>query len=160
MPHQYVLDIANGLAILSNMNVAERRERELVRTIAGASRKLDKDMEVSPLQAIDKLQKYRERFLEQWIFPSPWLVLEDCYTLPANLSVSKMLEEIENHGAPIGIVGMVWLKFSKRSGVLRVMFRKDDKSRKTIEHSAQAAEQILSDAILRKINVQKPDEEV
>jgi hypothetical protein len=115
--------------------------------VAGASRKLDEDLNLSPLQAIDRLQKLHEKFREQWIGPSPWLVLEDCYVLPPNMPVAKMLEEMTTHGRPIGIVGMALLKLSKRYAVLRMMFLKDTKSRKTIETSAKAAEGLLLDQL-------------
>jgi len=114
-------------------------ERALIRTVAGATRKLDEDLNLSPLQAIDRLQKLHERFHEHWIRPSPWLVLEDCWTLPASMPVAKMLEDIQTHGKPIGIVGAAWLESVQRDVVLRMSFRRDEKSRKTIEISAQAA---------------------
>lgn len=121
------------------MNVQAQTERALVRTIAGASRRLREDLALSPLQAIDRLQKLSEKFREQWIGPSPWLVLEDCWTLPASVPVPKMLEAMERHGQPIGIVGMCLLKYSQRYAVLKLMFRKDEKSRKTVGESEQAA---------------------
>lgn len=111
----------------------------MIRTIAGASRKLDENLNLSPLQAIDRLQKIHAKFHEQWIVPSPWLVLEDCWTIPASMPVPKMLEDMEKHGKPLGIVGAARLKFSQRHAVLRMLFRKDEKSRKTVETSAQAA---------------------
>jgi hypothetical protein len=113
-------------------------ERTLIRTIAGAARPLDEDLVLSELQAIDRLQKLSEKFREQWIFPSPWLVLEDCWTLPATMPVSKMLEDMNKHGKPVGIVGAARLKFSEQDTVLKMFFRKDEKSRKMIEVSAQA----------------------
>jgi hypothetical protein len=114
-------------------------ERALIRTIAGSSRKLDEDLTLSPLQAIDRLLKLADRFRDQWIPPAPWLVLEDGYPLPATMPVADMLTEIERHGAPIGIVGAALLKLSKRYSILKMMFRKDERTRKTIEVSAQAA---------------------
>jgi hypothetical protein len=114
-------------------------ERTLIRTIAGASRPLDKDLGLSTLQAIDRLQKLSEKFREQWIRPSPWLVLEDSWTLPASMPVAKMLEDMQTHGGPIGIVGMCLLKYSQRYAVLKMLFRKDQKSRKTVEESERAA---------------------
>lgn len=114
-------------------------ERKLLRTIAGAARPLNKDRNLTTLQAIDKLQKLSEDFREQWVHPSPWLVLEDCWVLPASMSVASMLEDIEKHGKPIGIVGAALLKFSKQYAVLQMSFRKDEKTRKTIQTSAQAA---------------------
>jgi hypothetical protein len=135
-------------------------ERALIRTVAGATRKLDEDLKLSPLQAIDRLQKLHAKFREQWIGPSPWLVLEDCYVLPPNLPVEKMLEEIAAHGQPIGMVGMAFLKFSKRYAVLQMSFRsrKDEKSRKTIERSAKAAEGLLITQ-LHQIDVLKSEGE-
>lgn len=124
-------------------------EHSLIRTIASASRKLDKDLDLSPLQAIDRLQRLSNQFQEQWIGPSPWLVLEDCYTLPAKMPVQKMLEEMETHGQPIGIVGMALLSVSNRHTVLQMLFRKDEKSRKTVERSANAARRILTSAVMK-----------
>lgn len=139
------------------MRTETNPELTLIRTIAATSRPLDKDLNLSQLQAIDRLHKTSERFKDQWIYPSPWLVLEDCYTLPARMPVPKMLEAMEKHGKPIGMVGMAWLTLSKRYAVLRMMFRKDAKSRKTIEESAQTAERILSDAI-RQVSLQMGEE--
>lgn len=124
---------------MSIVNVEAQTERALIRTIAGASRKLDQDLGLSPLQAIDRLQKLSEKFCEQWIRPSPWLVLEDCWTLPASMPVAKMLDDIEKHGKPIGIVGMCLLKHSQRYAVLKMLFRKDEKSRKTVQESERVA---------------------
>jgi|SRR6185312_2154122 len=125
------------------MNIEAQTERALIRTIAGASRKLDEDIKLSPLQAIDRLQKLDAKFRAQWI-SFPWLVLSDCYTIAANMPVPQMLTEIERHGAPIGIVGMCLLKHSQRYAVLTMMFRKDEKSRKTVQKSAQAAMEHLT----------------
>lgn len=113
-------------------------EITLVRTIAVAARPLKSDMNLSPLQAIDRLQKLHAKFQEHWISP-PWLVLSDCYTLPANMPVAKMLEEISRHGQPIGIVGVVQLKATLRYSVLQMTFRKDKESRNMVAISAQAA---------------------
>ena len=122
-------------------------ERALIRTIAGSSRKLQDDLSLSPLQAIDRLQKLSEKFREQWIRPSPWLVLEDCWTLPASMSVAKMLEDIEKHAKPIGIVGMCLLKYSQRYAVLKMLFRKDEKTRKTVGESEREAMKRLVDYV-------------
>jgi len=124
-------------------------ERSLIRTMAGASRPLDADLPLSPLQAIDRLQKFDIKFRECWV-GWPWLVLEDRYTLPANMPVHKMLDEIEAHGNPIGIVGLALLPRSKRYAVLQMHFRKDEKSKKTVEHSAKVATEILA-ARIRQI---------
>jgi hypothetical protein len=120
-------------------------ERTLIRTIAGASRKLDEDLNLSPLQTIDRVQKLNTQFQEYWV-GHPWLVLEDCYTLPAHMPVAKMLEEINRHGVPVGIVGIALLT-KKRYSVFRMMFRKDEKSRKTVERSADAADAMVSEHI-------------
>jgi hypothetical protein len=125
------------------MNAEAQTERALIRTIAGASRKLNEDIKLSPLAAIDKLQKLNAKFREQWI-SYPWLVLADCYTIAANMPVPQMLEEIARHGNPIGIVGMCLLKHSQRYAVLTMMFRKDEKSRKTVAKSGEAATEILA----------------
>jgi hypothetical protein len=115
----------------------------LIRAIAGAGRKLTKDMALSPLQAIDRLQKLHTQFQDHWITP-PWLVLEResdgrSYTLPANMPVEKMLNDIKEHGQPIGIVGLAKLT-AKRWTAFKMMFRADAKSRKTVEQSAAEAE--------------------
>jgi hypothetical protein len=78
------------------------------------------------------------KFPEQWVTP-PWLVLPDCYCLPANMAVANMLEDISKHGEPIGIVGMALLPGSKRYAVLKMAFKKDRKSLEMIEVSGQAA---------------------
>jgi hypothetical protein len=127
-------------------------ERALIRTVAGASRKLDEDLNLSPLQAIDRLQKINLKFREHWI-DVPWLVLEDCFTLPAHMPVPKMLAEIAKHGNPIGIVGVAWLKTTNRYTVLQMMFRKDEKSRKTVDRSAQAASDMTTERIRRIRNL-------
>ena len=126
------------------MNTEATTERALIRTIAGASRKLDQDLTLSPLQAIDRVQKLSEKFRGFWI-GYPWLVLEDCYTIPAHMPVQKMLEEIAAHGGPVGIVGMALLPATRRYAVMQMMFRKDEKSRKTVQRSAQTAWDILSE---------------
>jgi hypothetical protein len=81
------------------------------------------------------------------------------------MPVEKMLADIEEHGQPIGMVGIAWLKYSKRPGVLRMMFRKDAKSLKTVERSAQEAERRLANYVAnaiaeatQRVNV-KPDEQ-
>ena len=124
------------------------KELGLIRTIAGASRPLDEDMEVTELQAIDRLQKLYAKFQEHWIRP-PWLVLEDCYTLPVNLSVAEMLEQMSKHGKPIAIVGPVLLPGKRKIDALRLMFRSDKKSQQTAEVSAQAAVNDVMERIRR-----------
>jgi hypothetical protein len=128
------------------MRIEKKAETELtlIRTIAGAARALDEDLKVSPLQAIDRLQKLHSKFEQHWYAP-PWLVLEDCYPLPATMPVERMLADIKKHGQPIGIVGVAKLT-TKRDTILRMMFRKDDKSRKTVERSADVATKTLEEA--------------
>ena len=106
-------------------------------------------MDLSPLQAIDRLHKLRDEYKDQWMGPSPWLVLEDCFTLPIQMPVPKMLKEMELHGQPIGIVGMGFLKENHQVVVLQRLFRKDAESRKTVEVSTQAAKNILLDTMKR-----------
>jgi hypothetical protein len=131
----------------------------LVRTIAVASRKLDEDMNLSPLQAIDRLQKLHGKFQKHW-YGSPWLVLVDGHPLPASVPVGKMLEEIEKHGEPIGIVGVA--RITKRQDSVLVMnFREDERSQKTVEKSAQDAKALVdkaneqADKIAKEIAEQK-----
>ena len=122
-------------------------ELTLIRKFAGASRKLDGDLELSALKAIDRLQELATQFKDHWIIP-PWLVLEDCYVLPASMTVAKMLEEIEQHGQPVGIVGLATIT-SKRWTVFRMNFRADSKHRKTVEQSAHEADRRLKEYMLR-----------
>jgi hypothetical protein len=112
--------------------------------MASASRKLEKDMNLSPLQGIDRLQKFNVKFQKHWL-AAPWLVLEDSYVLPAPMPVATMLEEIGKHGQPIGIVGIAQVT-KRQDSVLVMHFRKDDRSRKTVEKSAQEAKAILDKA--------------
>ena len=116
-----------------------KEEKTLIRTIAGAARPLDEDLNLSPLQAIDRLQKFSEKFRELWLYYSPWLVLKDGWTLAAQMPVQDMLADIKTHGEPVGIVGIAELTFSKRDAVLRLYFRKDKKSRETVDASAGQA---------------------
>jgi hypothetical protein len=120
-------------------------ERTLVRTIAGASRKLDEDLNLSPLQTIDRVQKLNTQFQQYWV-GSPWLVLEDGHPLPANMPVAEMLEEISRRGVPVGIVGVALLT-KKRYSVFRMMFRKDEKSRNAVERSAKDADSKMNEHI-------------
>lgn len=110
----------------------------MIRTIAGSQRKLTEDMNLSPLQAIDRLQKLHVKFKDYWVTP-PWLVLPDCYCLPAQMTVASMMDEIATHGSPIGIVGMALLPGSRRYAVLKMAFKKSRKNLETIEVSGQAA---------------------
>src|SRR5437899_4223571 len=104
-------------------------EKSLIRMIAGATRKLDTDLNMTKLQAIDRLQKLDAQFRENW-YGHPWLVLEDCFTLPANMPVTAMLAEIEKHGSPVGIVGVASIT-PRRDHVFAMNFRADSKARKT-----------------------------
>lgn len=115
-------------------------ERNLIRTIAGSARPLDEDLKLTRLGAIDRLQKTHEKFREQWIGPSPWLVLEDGWTIP-NAPVEKMLKAMDKHGEPVGMVGIAWLTHSKRVGILQMLFRSkaDAKAAKAVKESAEEA---------------------
>ncbi|MCU1301522.1 MAG: hypothetical protein JWQ87_1806 [Candidatus Sulfotelmatobacter sp.] len=126
------------------MTVTTQAEHALIRTIAGASRRLDRDLTLSPLQAIDRLQKFNVKFQKYWL-AAPWLVLEDSYVLPAPMPVAAMLEKIGKHGQPIGIVGVAQVT-KQQDSVLVMHFRKDDRNRKRVEDSAQAAKAILDKA--------------
>jgi hypothetical protein len=131
----------------SETPIERKTEREieitLTRTFAGAERRLRGDLNLSQLQAIDRLQKLSEQFHEQWFSLSPWLVLKDCWTLPVSMPVPKMLEAIAKHGDPVGIVGMAELKALKHDAIFRMFFRKDKKSRETVEASAEEARKQL-----------------
>jgi len=127
------------------MTSAAQTEHALIRTIAGASRRLDHDLTLSPLQAIDRLQKFNAKFQKYWL-AAPWLVLEDSpHVLSATLPVSVMLEEIGKHGQPIGIVGLAQVT-KRQDSVLVMHFRKDDRNRKIVEKSARDAKVILDKA--------------
>jgi hypothetical protein len=117
-------------------------ERTLIRTIAGSSRKLDEDLNVSPLQAIDRLIKINAKFKGLWIH-FPWLVLAGGQPLGANIPVPQMLAQIARHGDPIGIAGVALLQETKRYTTLKMMFRNDEKSRTTVEKSADTALEIV-----------------
>ena len=112
-------------------------ETSLIRLIAGAQRELKENLDLSPLQAIDRLQKLHMRFQGDWV-GSPWLVLPDVYCLPATMPVPEMLEAIKEHGVPCGIVGLALLS-DGTARVAKVPFRKDDKSRKALNKSADTA---------------------
>jgi hypothetical protein len=133
------------------MRKAERTKRidaqseALIRTIAGASRKLDEDLNLSSLQAIDRLQKLDEKFRPLW-WKHPFLVLEDGYAIPAHMPVPTMLAQIETHGQPVGIVGVATLS-TKKWTVLKQMFREDEKSRNTVESSATLAVSLFEDSL-------------
>src|SRR5438309_1659734 len=123
-------------------------ERALVRTIAGASRKLDEDLDLSALQGIDRLLKINAKFKGLWIH-FPWIVLEGGQHLAANMPVPQMLAEIAKHGQPIGIAGVALLKTTQRFTALKMMFRKDEKNRKTVEKSADTALDVFTKRVQR-----------
>lgn len=119
-------------------------DNALVRTVAAASRKLTKDLPLTHLQAIDRLRTLHKKFESQW-YGTPWLLLEDRFVLPASVPIAQMLEEIPQHGEPIGICGVA--QVTPRQDVILVMpFRKDERSRKALEASAQAAKALVDKA--------------
>ena len=65
--------------------------------IAGAQRALKENLDLSPLQAIDRLQKLHARFKEEGI-SAPWIVLPDVHCIPATMPVPEMLDTIAKHG--------------------------------------------------------------
>jgi hypothetical protein len=119
-------------------------EKSLTRMIAGATRKLDTDLNLTTLQAIDKLQRLDSQYRERW-YGHPWLILADKFTLKADMPVAAMLAEIEKHGPPVGIVGVAAVT-SVRDSVFAMHFRADSKSRKIVEESAQVAQRYLDEA--------------
>jgi hypothetical protein len=125
-------------------------ETSLIRMIAGAQRELKQDLDLSPLQAIDRLQKLHLRFKEDWV-STPWIVLPDNYCIPATMPVPEMLDAITKHGDPCGIVGIALLN-DGTARVLKIHFKKDDKCHKTVNRNAGAAwERYLK--LSRQINV-------
>ena len=115
-------------------------DNSLIRTAAGASRGLSEDLNLTDLQAIDRLRTLDTKFREHWI-GHPWLVLADCYVLPAPMPVDKMLAEIATHGKPVGIVGAGLLS-TLRVTVFTMHFCKDKESRAMVERSAKEAEKM------------------
>jgi len=115
-------------------------ERTLIRTIAGAARPLEEDLKLSRLQAIDRLQKLQEKFKEQWIGQSPCLVLKDAWILP-NGPIDRMLKTMDNHGDPVGMVGLALLPTARRVGILQMLFKaKADKdAQKAMKKAADEA---------------------
>lgn len=105
-------------------------------------------MPLSKLQAIDRLQKLQDKFSEQWIGQSPCLVLKDSWILP-NGPVDKMLAAMDKHGDAVGMVGIAWLKHSKRVGILQMLFRtKADKDAlKAVKQAADEAMIALQDYV-------------
>ncbi|HEV2395719.1 MAG TPA: hypothetical protein VGS27_02095 [Candidatus Sulfotelmatobacter sp.] len=69
----------------------------------------------------------------------------DGHPLPASVPVGKMLEEIEKHGEPIGIVGVARIT-KRQDSVLLMNFREDKQSKKTVEKSAQDAKALVDKA--------------
>jgi hypothetical protein len=128
-------------------------ERALVRTMASASRTLNEDLDLSPLQAIDRVQKLDTKFAEHW-YGHPWLVLQDGYTLPAHMPVAKMLEEIGKHGRAIGIVGVAQIT-TRQDSVFAMNFCKDAVSRKMVENSRKQAAELLEKANKRAAELNK-----
>lgn len=123
-------------------------ETSLIRLIAGSQRELKADMDLSPLQCIDRLQKLYERFRNEWA-GSPWIVLPGGDTrkdgegvLPATMPIPEMLEAIKEYGAPCGIVGLAVLSDGS-ARLLKMFFRKDEKCRKAVNHSANTAWEIF-----------------
>lgn len=116
-------------------------ELRLLKTIAVASRPLQNDMNLSRLETIDRLQKLHAKFREQWIGPSPWLVLEDGWTMPHYAKVETILSKMHEHGDAVGMVGIAWMPTAKRIGILQMLFRKkaDKKSSATVRASAEEA---------------------
>jgi hypothetical protein len=106
--------------------------------IAGAKRKIKKDLNLSTLQKIDRLQKLHHQFEGRWI-GSPWLVCPDVECLPATMPVSEMLEAIAKHGEPCGIVGMALLPQSMTYRVLQVQFKADKECRAAVQKSVETA---------------------
>lgn len=131
--------------------VDKKRELSLLKTIAGASRPLDEDLNLSKLQAIDRLQKLQERFRDLWIGPSPWLVL-DGYALP-NAPVDEMLKKMDEHGDAVGMVGIAFLPNSGKIAVLRMLFRSKANARaqQLVERAAAEAVRRLP-ALMRQLD--------
>jgi hypothetical protein len=119
--------------------------------IARAERELEKDLGLSELQAIDRVQKLHRRFEHQWI-GAPWLVLPDTYCCSATMPVHQMLESIAEHGQPCGIVGLALLPHTKYKAksptyrVLKMFFRKSKECRAAVNLSADTATDKFLDA--------------
>jgi hypothetical protein len=145
-----LLTLGNSFAIVSNVERLNKSSASaptsLIRTISGSLRPLDKDLKLTRLQAIDRVQRLHEKFQEYWLYP-PWLVLPDGHFLVATMPVERMLAEIEKHGHPIGIVGPAQITMEQDS-ILVMHFRKDSRSRKTVEASAQEAKALVDEANL------------
>lgn len=103
---------------------------------------MDEDLTLSQLEAIDRLIKINARFKGLWI-NFPWLVLADGRRLAANMPVPQMLAEIQKYGDPIGIAGVALLQEAKRYTTLKMMFRKDEESRTTVEKSADTTLNVI-----------------
>jgi hypothetical protein len=131
-------------------------DTSLIRLIAGSNRELTANMDLSPLQAIDRLQKLHERYKDAWA-GSPWIVLPGSDTrkdgkgiLPATMPVPEMLDAIKEYGAPCGIVGLAVLS-DRTARVLKIHFRKEAKCRKAVDVSANTAWEMYL-AAARRIN--------
>lgn len=116
----------------------------LIRLIAGAQRKLTENLDLSPLQCIDRLQKLHQRFKSDWV-GSPWIVLpgSDAFKdgtgiLPATMPVPEMLDAIKKHGAPCGIVGLAVLSDGS-ARLLKMFFKNEANCRKSVNTSANTA---------------------
>jgi hypothetical protein len=108
--------------------------------IASAKRYLKKDQPLSTLQKIDKLHKVHKDFEGgEWV-GSPWLVCPDMYCIPATTPVPEMLEAIEKHGEPCGIVGGAFLfkTTPRRFHVLTIHFMAKGECRKAVEASEKS----------------------
>ena len=118
-------------------------ELSLIKVMAVAGRPLEKDMQLSRLQAIDRLQKLQERFKDLWIGQSPWLVLNG-YCCP-NVAVEKMLAKMDEYSDPVGMIGVAYLPHSRKIGILKMLFRAraDTQARELVERAAAALEQNL-----------------
>jgi hypothetical protein len=114
-------------------------KNSLVRMIASSKRELTKDQPLDDLQKISRLQKVYKGFEGDWISP-PWLVCPDVYVIPATMPVPEMLEAIEKHGSPCGIVGGAL--FSEATAtkfhVLKIHFMSKGECRAAVDASEQA----------------------
>lgn len=143
------VDNSTGLCYRKHMMVRtvdheKEIELRLLKTIAGASRPLDEDLELTPLQAIDRLQTLHKKFREQWIGPSPWLVLKNGWTMAHYEPVEKILQAMEKNGEAVGMVGIAWLPTAKRIGILQMLFR-----RKADKHAGEMVRQSAEEAMRR-----------
>ena len=98
-------------------------------------------MGLTRLGAIDRMRKLHAKFREQWIGASPCLVLADGYMLWPSVTVDNMLAKMDEHGDPVGMVGIAWLAHSKRVGILQMVFRAkaDTAAKKAVQRAANEA---------------------